>query len=125
MTLNVDLEALTVRDSQTDKKVSAKNLVESTSGIALGTALTGVAHSVVVADVGTTISSASASAVTITVNQGAFTEGEVVSVIQDGAGLVSFAAGGGVTLNGTLSLNGQYSMGAIVYRGSDTWTVFV
>ena len=117
--------SVTVLDEQTGRDVATTLIVEGAEGSSVGTTLTGTSYSTTLVDVGTLISSASASAVTITVDQGNFKFGQMIAVIQDGAGLVTFAAGAGVTLNGGPSLSGQHSTGAVNYRGNDTWTVLV
>ena len=68
-----------------------------------------------------------ASAVTVTVpadSTTAFYDGDVIEVVQTGAGIVTFAAAGGVTLNGfngSLSLNGQWASATLVKRSANTW----
>ena len=68
-----------------------------------------------------------ASAVTVTVpadSTTAFYDGDVIEVVQTGAGIVTFSAAGGVTLNGfngSLSLNGQWASATLVKRSANTW----
>ena len=52
--------------------------------------------------------------------------GSYIYVQQGGAGKVTFAAGGGVTLNsrrGLKSLNGQYACGKLSCDATSTWTL--
>jgi hypothetical protein len=54
----------------------------------------------------------------------AFPIGTIVNIISIGTGQTSIAPTGGVTLNSYGSkrkLSGQYSMGTLIKRGSDSW----
>lgn len=64
-----------------------------------------------------------ASAITITVPAG-LTNLEPLTVIQEGAGAATFAAGTGATINSAgsaLTTNGQYSAATLIPAGSDTY----
>lgn len=70
----------------------------------------------------------SGSAVTATVPDGVFHAGNLITVLQLGAGAVTIAAGSGVTLNkisgATLALAGRYAVCQIIMTGSSTGVVF-
>lgn len=72
--------------------------------------------------------SATAVTVTIPVNSSVnFPLGTVIELIQDGAGKVTVAAAGGVTINslaGNKSIAGQYSRMTIVQKAVNTWWLF-
>ena len=56
----------------------------------------------------------------------AFEEGAQITLMQAGAGTVTIAAGAGVTVNavgGATGTSGQYALAALIYEGSDVWTL--
>ena len=78
-------------------------------------------------DIGSYIVTTNASTVTITVppnSSVAFPVGSEIVVFQSGAGQVTFAAGGGVTIrskDSNLKLTGQYSSGTLKKIATDEW----
>ena len=96
---------------------------------------TGTTYTFVLADGSATdgnplVSATNASAQTYTVPTNAsvaFPVGTQIDVTQLGAGLVTFAAAGGVTLNslsGGLSMLGQYSAATLIKTATDVWDVY-
>lgn len=91
-------------------------------------AQTGTTYTLVVADADGIITATNASAITVTVPSATFAQGDRVTVIQSGAGQVTFA-GSGVTLvsNGATSASPktrvQYSAATIIFTSSTTATV--
>lgn len=87
----------------------------------------GTAKTLALTDNGGYVRTTSGSAVTITVplnSSVAFPTGAEIVVFQDGAGLVTFAATGGVTIkskDSNLSLGGQYSSATLKKVDADTW----
>jgi len=87
----------------------------------------GTAKTLALTDNGGYVRTTSGSAVTITVplnSSVAFPTGAEIVVFQDGAGLVTFAATGGVTIkskDSNLSLGGQYSAATLKKVATDTW----
>ena len=71
--------------------------------------ISGTADTPTAADAGRYLRCTSASAVTITIDDSVFSAGDVVTIRQAGAGLVSLAAGTGVTLNGDTDAGGQHT----------------
>jgi alpha-tubulin suppressor-like RCC1 family protein len=90
-------------------------------------AQTGTAYTLVLADKGRQVSLSNASAITLTVPTNASVAFPTLSRIelwQEGAGQVTVAAAGGVTIrsSGTkLKLAGQYSAAVLTKVGTDTW----
>jgi hypothetical protein len=87
----------------------------------------GTAKTLALTDNGGYVRTTSGSAVTITVplnSSVAFPTGAEIVVFQDGAGLVTFAATGGVTIkskDSNLSLGGQYSAATLKKVATDAW----
>lgn len=90
-------------------------------------AQTGTTYTFVLADNGKTVTASNASAQTYTVPTNAsiaFPVGCSIPIINLGAGKVTFAAAGGVTLSslsGNLSISGQYGGAQITKIATDTW----
>lgn len=73
-------------------------------------------------DVDRNVEMNSATPVLVTVPAGVFVAGHQVTVVQTGAGLVTLAAGAGLTLNSptTLKSNGQWASLVITFRSGST-----
>jgi hypothetical protein len=87
---------------------------------------TGTTYSFALTDNGSHVRFANAAAITATVDPAATTDfpiGAVISMIQSGAGQVTVAAGGGVTINSTpgLKLSAQWSGATLVKVATNTW----
>jgi hypothetical protein len=88
---------------------------------------TGTTYTLVLGDAGKLITLNNGSAITLTVPAEAtvvFPTGSRVDIAQLGAGQVTIASAGGVTVNakdGDNKLDGQYSAATLIYRGSDVW----
>ena len=88
---------------------------------------TGTTYTTVLTDAGKTVTLENASAVTVTVPANAsvaYETGTRINFVNLGAGTVTIAAGGGVTINGTPLTLEQYKTGVIQKIGTDTW-VFI
>jgi hypothetical protein len=91
-------------------------------------AQTGTTYTLVASDAGKIVTLSNGSAVTVTLPQDSdatFAVGTRVDFIGIGAGLVTFAAGTGATVNGTPSLvtRAQWSGATAVKRAANTWVV--
>lgn len=91
-------------------------------------AQTGTSYTLVLGDAGDMVTLDNGSAITLTVPANstvAYPIGSVVYLMQLGAGQVTVAAAGGVTLRtaSTLLLRAQYSTAALVKIATDTWAV--
>lgn len=92
-------------------------------------AQTGTTYTFVLADASKFVSLSNASAITLTVPTNAsvaFPVGTRIDICQIGAGQVTVAPAGGVTLNGTpgLKTRAQWSGATLIKRATDTWTIF-
>lgn len=89
----------------------------SNIGLALDTQ-TGTTYSTAAADRGKWIRMNNASAITVTISDATHTAGDEITFEQAGAGVVTFAAGGSLTLNSRGSLldtNGQYAVATVKF----------
>ena len=87
-------------------------------------AQTGVTYTLVRADESKVLTLTNASAITLTVpanSSVAFPIGTRVTVIQGGAGGVTFTPASGVTINNNSALAGQWQKAELVKTGTDTW----
>ena len=101
--------------------------------ISLGiNAQTGTTYTFVLADDGKFVTASNASAITVTIppiSSEAYPVGAQLSIVQKGAGQVTFAQGAGVTIRSTGAtatapkLRVQYSSATCVHEGSDVWYV--
>ena len=100
-----------------------------TSGLAGINAQTGTSYTPLLGDANFLITSSNASAQTITIppnSSVAFPIGTPIYLQQLGAGIASFAAGSGVTINtpSTLACRVQYSTIGVVKTATNTWQSF-
>lgn len=89
---------------------------------------TGTTYTFVLADAQALVTLNNAAAITVTVplnSSVAFPTGTGIDLIQLGAGQVTVAAAGGVTLNSTpgLKMRIQYSGGSLIKIGTDSWVL--
>lgn len=85
-------------------------------------------YTLVAGDAGKVVNVTDASASTLTVppnSSVAFPVGTSVDVIQEGAGLVTVAAGAGVTVHSlfTLKMGGQYARATLLQVAANTWVL--
>lgn len=91
---------------------------------------TGTTYTAVLTDAGYLVTLNNGSAITFTIPLNAsvaFPINTVINLLQLGAGQVTVAATGGVTLTSYTSLvklAGQYAAGSLVKTGTDSWTLF-
>jgi uncharacterized protein YjlB len=123
-----DIVAATVAQIRTLLALTAANISDFQTAAATPTirAQTGTTDTLVLTDVGKTITESNASAITQTIPTNAsvaFPIGSRIDFIQIGAGQVTFAAAGGVTLNGTpgLKCRAQHSGASVLKVATDTW----
>jgi hypothetical protein len=96
----------------------------------LGASLTGTAYTPSRTDAGRVLEASNGSAVTITlplVSVAGWLVGTVIQVFQQGAGQVTIAGAGGVTLRsngGKLKTAAQYAMITLRMRANDEWVVY-
>ena len=107
--------------------------ITGSSVVALASLLTnaqsGTTYTFVLTDANNTMvefNNASAITATVPLNSSvAYPVGSQIQLLQTGAGQVTVAATGGVTLNGTpgLKLRTQWSSATLIKRGTDTWVL--
>jgi hypothetical protein len=117
----------------TDKKVAVVHDGSTAGGFPLSkqrntvNAQTGTTYTLVLTDADNVVTASNASAITLTVPPSIFSAGDRITVIQKGAGQVTFAQGAGVTINSTGAtatapkLRAQYSAATVV---AESATVF-
>jgi hypothetical protein len=98
------------------------------SAVAIPTynAQTGTTYTFALTDVGKTVTASNASAQTYTIPPTAsvaWAANTTLYVINLGAGVVTFAAGAGVTVTNTAQTLAQYQSGRLVRTGLNAWTV--
>lgn len=91
-------------------------------------AQTGTTYTLVAADDGKVVEISNASPITLTVPTDAsvpFTVGTQIVVLRTGAGQITVAGAGGVTVNATpgLKLRAQWSSATLIKRATDTWVL--
>lgn len=90
---------------------------------------TGTSYTLVLTDRFKAVPRNNASANTLTVppaSSVAWTVGDVIEVVQLGAGTTTVVQGAGVTIQsrgGLLNLAGQYAVAGLRYRGTDVWSL--
>lgn len=98
------------------------------SAVAIPTynAQTGATYTFALTDVGKTVTASNASASTYTIPPTAsvaWPTGTTLEITNLGAGVVTFAAGAGVTVTNTASTLAQYASAALIRTGLNAWTV--
>ena len=91
-------------------------------------AQTGTTYTLVAADSSKVVTASNAGAITITVPPNVYVAGDIITVVQTGAGQVTFAEGAGVTINsvGTADapkLRAQYSAAQVICVGSNSFVI--
>lgn len=91
-------------------------------------AQTGTTYTLVAADDGKVVEILNASPITLTVPLNSsvpYTVGTQIVVLQTGAGQITVAGAGGVTVNATpgLKLRAQWSSATLIKRATDTWVL--
>ena len=90
---------------------------------------TGTTYTLVIGDKDKLVQASNASAITVTVPPSVFSANDQISIVQTGAGQVTFAAGSGVTITSTGAsaaapkLRAQYSAASVICTASNTFLV--
>lgn len=98
------------------------------SAVAIPTynAQTGTTYTFALSDIGKTVTASNAGASTYTIPPQAsvvWPTGTTLEITNLGAGVVTFAAGAGVTVTNAAATLSQYGSAALIRTGSNTWTV--
>lgn len=118
----------------TDKKVVVVHDGSTAGGVPLLkqrptlNAQTGTTYTLVATDATKVVTAANADPITITVPPSVYVAGDVVTVVQTGAGQVTFAEGSGVTINSTGTadapvLRAQYSAAQVICVASNSFVI--
>lgn len=91
-------------------------------------AQTGTSYTLADTDASKVVTASNAGAITITVPPATYVAGDIVTVIQTGAGQVTFAEGSGVTINSTGTadapkLRAQYSAAQVICVASNSFVI--
>ncbi len=123
LTVDTDKEVVVVHDGST---AGGFPLSKQRNFI---TASTGTTYTLALADADNVVTSNNTSAVTITIPPSVFAAGDRITVIQKGAGQVTFAQGSGVTINSVGAtatapkLRARYSAATIVAESASVFYV--
>lgn len=92
-------------------------------------AQTGTTYTLVATDATKVVTASNASAITITVPPSLFVAGDIITIVQTGAGQVTFAQGSGVTINSTGAtatapkIRAQYAAAQVICTASNTFVI--
>lgn len=107
-------------------QIATTEFVRLSDGIRTYNAQTGATYTFVLADVGKTVTASNASPQTYTIPPQAsvtWLADTTLHVLNLGAGVVTFAAGAGVTVTNEVQTLTQYQSARLVRTASDAWTV--
>lgn len=119
----------------TDKKVVVVHDGTTAGGVPLMkqrpalNAQTGTSYTLVAADASKVVTASNASAITITVPPSVYVAGDIITVLQTGAGQVTFNQGSGVTITSTGAsasapkIRAQYAGAQVICTASNTFTI--
>lgn len=92
-------------------------------------AQTGTSYTLAATDKDAVVTASNASAITITINNSVFSAGDRITVVQTGAGQVTFAQGAGVTIVSTGAtasapkLRAQYSGATVIAQSASSFII--
>lgn len=118
----------------TDKKTVVVHDGSTAGGVPLAkerpslNAQTGTSYTLTATDASKVVTASNASAITITVPSGVYVAGDIITVIQIGAGQVTFAASGTtITSTGATAaapkIRAQYAAAQVICTASNTFTI--
>lgn len=125
-TLPTGTIATTQATTDNTTAIATTAFVQSRVTIPLYNAQTGTTYTFVLADVGKTVTASNASPQTYTIPPQAsvtWLADTTLHVLNLGAGVVTFAAGAGVTVTNAVQTLTQYQSARLVRTASDAWTV--
>ena len=118
--------APTAAASTNTTQIATTEFVRSTIGIPAYNAQTGTTYTFVLSDVGKTVTASNANPQTYTIPPQAsvtWLADTTLHVLNLGVGVVTFAAGAGVTVTNTEQTLTQYQSARLIRTASDAWTV--
>lgn len=92
-------------------------------------AQTGTSYTLADTDASKVVTASNAGAITVTVPPSVYVAGDIITVIQTGAGQVTFAQGSGVTINSTGAtatapkIRAQYAAAQVICTASNTFVI--
>ena len=92
-------------------------------------AQTGTTYTLAAADASKVVTASNASAITVTVPPSVYVAGDIITLVQTGAGQVTFAQGAGVTINSTGAtttapkIRVQYAASQVICTASNTFVI--
>ena len=118
----------------TDKKTVVVHDGSTAGGVPLAkerptlNAQTGTTYTLATTDASKVVTTSNAGAITVTVPPSVYVAGDIVTVIQTGAGQVTFAEGAGVTIDSTGTvdapvLRAQFSAAQVICVASDSFVI--
>ena len=118
----------------TDKKTVIVHDGSTAGGIPLAkerpslNAQTGTTYTLAATDASKVVTATNASAITVTVPSGVFVAGDIITVINSGAGLVTFAASGTTIVStgatpAAPAIRAQYAAAQVICTASNTFTI--
>lgn len=119
----------------TDKKTVVVHDGSTAGGIPLAkerpslNAQTGTTYTLVATDATKVVTASNASAITITVPPSVYVAGDIITVLQTGAGQVTFAQGSGVTINSVGAtatapkIRARYAAAQVICTASNTFAI--
>lgn len=118
----------------TDKKTVVVHDGSTAGGVPLAkerptlNAQTGTTYTLVATDASKVVTATNAAAITVTVPSGVFVAGDIITVINSGAGLVTFAASGTTIVStgatpAAPSIRAQYAAAQVICTASNEFTI--
>ena len=118
----------------TDKKTVIVHDGSTAGGVPLAkerpslNAQTGTTYTLAATDASKVVTATNASAITVTVPSGVFVAGDIITVINSGAGLVTFAASGTTIVStgatpAAPAIRAQYAAAQVICTASNTFTI--
>ena len=118
----------------TDKKTVVVHDGSTAGGVPLAkerpslNAQTGTTYTLAATDASKVVTATNASAITVTVPSGVFVAGDIITVINSGAGLVTFAASGTTIVStgataAAPSIRAQYAAAQVICTASNTFVI--
>ena len=122
LTVDTDKDTVVVHDGSTAGGIPLAKERPSLN------AQTGTTYTLAATDASKVVTATNASAITVTVPSGVFVAGDIITVINSGAGLVTFAASGTTIVStgatpAAPAIRAQYAAAQVICTASNTFTI--